>query len=80
MLAILSWIAMLLGTVVAQNTPFSNTSRSAAIYTAAKADGIDLTVLPFVAAALESIESAYAPIALPTFGNASRIDVHGKSS
>lgn len=71
---------MLLGTAVAQNAPFSNTSRSAAIYTAAKADGIDLTVLPFVAAALESIESAYTPIALPTFGNASRIDVHGKSS
>lgn len=80
MLALLSWIAMLLGTVLAQNVPFSNFSRSASIYAAAKADGIDLTILPFVAAALDSIESAYTPIALPTFGNASRIDVHGKSS
>ena len=79
-MALLTWFSILLGTALAQDAPFSNTSRSASIYAAAKADGIDLTVLPFVAAALDSIESVYTPIALPSFSNASRIDVHGKSS
>ncbi|KAG9997167.1 hypothetical protein KCU78_g17087, partial [Aureobasidium melanogenum] len=51
-------------------------SRSASIYAAAKADGIDLTILPFATVALESIENAYIPIALPPFSNASRVDVH----
>ena len=80
MLALLTWFLILLVAVLAQNAPFANTSKSASIYAAAKADGIDLTVLPFVAAALDSIESVYTPIALAPFSNASRIDVHGKSS
>jgi hypothetical protein len=79
MLAILSWFSMLLGVTLAQSAPFFNKSRIASIYAAAEADGIDLTVLPFVTAALDSIESAYTAIALPPFSNASRIDVHGKS-
>lgn len=79
MLAILSWSSILLAVTLAQSAPFSNTSRTASIYAAAKADGIDLTVLPFVTAALDSIESAYTAIALPPFSNASRIDVHGRS-
>jgi hypothetical protein len=80
MLALLTWFSILLETALAQNAPFFNTSRSASIYAAAKADGIDLTVLPFVNAALDSIESAYTAVALPSLSNASRIDVHGKSS
>jgi hypothetical protein len=72
MLAILSWSSILLAVTLAQSAP-------ASIYAAAKADGIDLTVLPFVTAALDSIESAYTAIALPPFSNASRIDVHGRS-
>lgn len=79
MLAFLTCSSILLGIALAQNAPFSNTSRIASIYAAAKADGIDLTLLPFVAAALDSIESAYTPITLPLFSNASKIDVHGKS-
>jgi len=80
MLALTTWFSILLVAAFAQNAPFSNTSRSTSVYAAAKADGIDLGVLPFVAAALDSIESAYTPIALPPFSNASRIDVHGNSS
>jgi len=80
MLALLTWFSILLVAALAQNAPFSNTSKSASIYAAAKADGIDLTVLPFVADALDSIESAYTPISLSPFTNASRIDVHGQSS
>ncbi|CAD0106251.1 unnamed protein product, partial [Aureobasidium uvarum] len=76
MLALLTWSSVLLRSAFAQSTLFFNTSGSASIYAAAKADGIDLTVLSFVTAALDSIENAYTPIALPPFGNASRIDVH----
>jgi hypothetical protein len=80
MLALLTWSLILLGVALVQSAPFVNTSRSASIYAAAKADGIDLTVLPFVTAALDSIESAYTALAVPPFSNASRIDVHGKST
>jgi hypothetical protein len=81
MLAFLTWSSIFLEAALAQSAPFVNTSsRSASIYAAAKADGIDLTVLPFMTAALDSIESAYTAIAVPPLSNVSRIDVHGKSS
>ncbi|KAG9671705.1 hypothetical protein KCU99_g2927, partial [Aureobasidium melanogenum] len=76
MVALLTCSFLLLTTALAQDAHFFNTSRSASIYAAAKADGIDLTILPFATIALESIENAYIPIALPPFSNASRIDVH----
>jgi hypothetical protein len=79
MVALLTCSFLLLTTALAQDAHLLNTSRSASIYAAAKADGIDLTILPFATIALESIENAYIPIAIPPFSNASRVDVHGES-
>lgn len=79
MVALLTCSFLLLATALAQDAQFFNTSRSASIYAAARADGINLGILPFATAALESIENAYIPIALPPLTNASRIDVHGES-
>lgn len=80
MLALLTSLSLLLASALAQDAYFSNTSRSASIYAAAKTDGIDLTILPFATAALKSIENAYIPIVLPPLTNASRIDVHGEQA
>ncbi|ORY10281.1 hypothetical protein BCR34DRAFT_567201 [Clohesyomyces aquaticus] len=44
---------------------------------AAKADGIDLNILPMTPAALDSIEALYTPVVVPAvLQNATRIDVH----
>ncbi|KAK6006895.1 hypothetical protein QM012_005903 [Aureobasidium pullulans] len=69
-------LLLLLATALAQEAHCSNTTRSATILAAAKADSIDLSILPFATVALESIENADIPIALPPLSNASRIDVH----
>ncbi|KAH0345244.1 hypothetical protein KCU81_g4488, partial [Aureobasidium melanogenum] len=76
MVALLTCLLLNLGIALAQDARFLNTSRSASVYAAARADGIDLRILPFATVALESIENAYIPITLPPFSNASRIDVH----
>lgn len=80
MLALLTCLSLLLASALAQDAYFPTTSRSTSICAAAKVGGIDLTILPFATAALESIENAYIPIVLPPFSNASRSDVHGESS